>query len=300
VIAATDGNQPKNGCSSTCRKCGDEFALLPTQMVADNCRPALCPFCKRGGKRCHHCSQPFIRKGPGHPTKFCSTLCRDRYQAEWHERHADDTRKPKVVRQCQDCGNDFETVQQAAKRCKECRFELRVTGKTLRTCDGCGDKFRAAKARQCKACRQQADRLRATRASALRYKSQQTAVDISPTAAVGAIAERMFDIACLSRGWVLLTPVSDCNPGFDRTILRGNQFIRVQVKGLRGRRFGDGEQWELGGGWERLNMNAFDELAIVDVDTGFMWLLPKAIARRKFHPTDYAEHETHILGDVLT
>lgn len=105
----------------------------------------------------------------------------------------------------------------------------------------------------------------------------------------------MFDIACLARGWVLLGPISDCNPGFDRTIVRGTEFVRVQVKGLRGRRFGNGEQWELGGGFERLNFNGFDELAIVDVDSGFMWLVPKAIVKRKFHPTDYAEYETHAL-----
>lgn len=295
-----DVNLRANGCTkATCRKCSQQFELLPTQLVHPNCVPSLCPLCRGGAKPCARCGQMFVRRGVGHPTKFCSPECRDLHRSDYYERHAEEARAPKYEKTCEDCGVGFTTAHAKAIRCSQCRMQMRLTGKTERTCERCGERFRATKARQCQACRKYADQQRNHQASALRWKKQQRQVSICRTAAVGGIAERMFDIACLSRGWVLLEPVSDGNPGFDRVIVRGTEFTRVQVKGLSGHRFSDGKQWELGGGFERLNLESFDELAVVDVDSGFMWLIPKSQIQRKFHPTDYAEYETHALGLTL-
>lgn len=286
-----------NECrESVCRKCGNAFSLLPTQSVHPNCIPATCGMCRSGCKPCRNCGKAFKRSGPGQPALFCSHECRRIYQFEYAERKAKETVIQTYEKTCDDCGEQFSTTRAITKRCKQCRAQRLIDGKSQRTCQQCKQQFRASRAKLCKACRVHADRQRAQRASAKRYREQEQSVSISKTAAVGSIAERLFDIACLRRGWVLLSPVSECNPGFDRTIVRGTEFIRVQVKGLSGTRFGDGDKWQLGGGFERLNINAFDELAIVDVDTGFMWLIPKAAVRRSFFPTDYIEYETHVFS----
>jgi hypothetical protein len=106
----------------------------------------------------------------------------------------------------------------------------------------------------------------------------------------------MFDICCLARGWPLTAPVAECNPGFDRIILREGALVRVQIKGITGSRFCDGEMWTLGGSFNRLNTAGFDEMAIVDVDSATMWLIPVSEVMHKFHPCQYLNFETHILS----
>jgi hypothetical protein len=291
------GSLDKSVCSdaATCTRCGDEFALTPQQMVHPNCVPSRCEKCRSAStlqKTCRHCGEGFVRKGVGHPTAFCSTVCRDAFQSGYTERLAKTLQKPTFQHKCE-CGKDFESHRANAQWCPECVLDRRSSGKSKRKCERCGDDFRASKTKLCKACRTTDDRRRASQSSRERYKSMERTLTTNHSMSVGTIAERMFDMAGVRNGWIVMRPETECNPGFDRVVYRNNQFVRVQVKGLSGSRFGDGTRWELGGGWDRLMVNAIDEIAIVDVETGFMWLVPIGEARQTFHPSDYARYEMH-------
>lgn len=239
-------------------------------------------------KKCKGCNQtvpPFSGR------VFCTNECRNQWYA------ARKVHDPSAPQTCEECGCTFN----GRKRrfcCAQCRDRMQER-KDRRQCDRCGEWFSAKRATKCRACRQYIDRQRSHRAAALRYKSQEAGgLNLCPTAVVGALAEKMFEIMCIRKAWLVCKPDADCNPGFDRIIVRDGQYERVQVKGVSGSRFEDGQDWQFGGGIARLNMNAIDTVAIVDVDSGFMWLVPKAEIARNFYPTNYQVYEHHCLGDV--
>lgn len=231
---------------------------------------------------CKGCGQLFVNL---QGRKFCTTPCREAfYRAEVNAIR--ETLEPIKAQVCIGCGCEF--TGRKRKYCsRECNADA-LRKKDAKSCVTCGVSFVSPKADRCRDCRIIYERQRQHQAAIRRRRES----GVNPqafcdTQMVGAKGEMIFDLLCCCMKWISCKPMVEQNPGFDRVLIRNGTMTRVQVKALTASRFEDGDGWELGGGYSRLDFSRFDELAVVDVETADVWIIPASLVGRKVYVADH-------------
>lgn len=93
----------------------------------------------------------------------------------------------------------------------------------------------------------------------------------------GAVAESMFCTWALSQGYDVCFPARGTAPPYDVVMVNGTAFARVQVKRAHRRMRGNNQNLRVclcDRNSKPYRYDAADMFAIVDVDTGRIWMIP--------------------------
>lgn len=203
---------------------------------------------------CAQCGKAYCRRRDGGGYKYCSKECAAVEKIAYAEalriarRRSREERKAALEAarewKCRDCGRNFRGRK--SLRCEDCRTAHKVKLALARDgrrgvakrCDDCGADFvTSSNLARCRPCRDRLDRERRRSVQTENRRKRIANGEAAPLAdghATGAIAELLFDVFCLSQRWLVARPVIDCNPGWDRIIIRpGRAAERVQIKGVR-------------------------------------------------------------------
>jgi hypothetical protein len=277
----------------TCKECGGRFVVVRQRLANGRVvggdgynLPTRCTQCRNQWQRkhrniyqCAYCGKEFT----GRKRLYCSRDCC---------KHAQDVVAAarrlslKKTWTCVTCGATVEGRKE--KTCEKCRDEngrpvyrvqCCVCGKetlsarqSLRVCS---EECRKDRYRQLEAARTKRRKAERDEAKS-KWMSRKGSTIGSVVHVVGDAAEAMFDLLASLRGWMVAVPKSACaSAGFDRIIDRGNGLERVQIKALlKGEKSGRCRLKASNG--RSYARDAFELLAVMDVDTGDAWIMPWA------------------------
>lgn len=269
-----------------CKKCGEQFTATkqPGEELHEMCWPQTCMSCKRGGIRsCTMCAKQYVKTLGISYSRYCSEECRLRAHLLRGESKRILPRKT-----CRVCGR----VTKTNDLCTTCAIEQKRAAKV--PCEKCGELMRPRSMRHkyCRECAVLVERERVARYK--RRKAERHTSAGSERAMRGQCGEFIFDLYCSSHGLPCARSIYETQPGWDRLIFLDNAWHRVQIKAFCASRQRQGKYDYSPTCYISGLPRAFggcDMLAIVDVETTGVWLIPvsQMMTARTLALSDYEE-----------
>jgi hypothetical protein len=293
-----------------CERCDCMFTFQVKQGTDEGSFRRVCDDCRsnRKNRECRWCKTAFVKRpGNGALNKFCCEAHRDAYYAHQLEsaEKAREKRQAERSRRCNRCAENFNPKHKNQIYCDDCAPIIRTGGRKI-ACQDCGGEFlsKASKVKRCPQCRAKAEQERRARVLSQRM-GRVSSLEVCSSQKTGTTGELIFDVLCARNGWQAAKSIFDTQPGWDRVIVRSaGIFERVQVKSISSGAK-PSSSWTIFRGDRPLTIAACDVVAVVDIDTADVWMLPTADAIRineltgsvrSFNPSDWDDIRYSALG----